>query len=69
MELDKSSTSKFSQAPWSHILWGLGLILLIRTYYDKQTGTYYTGDQLSSYTDTLKEKVWFTRGSKGVSEK
>lgn len=60
---------KVSGVPWSHIFWGLGLILIIRSYYDKQIGTYYTGNKLSTFADTLKEKIWFTTGGKGVSDK
>ena len=58
-----------SGVPWSHLFWGAGLIIIIRFYYDKQIGTYYTGKELSSYTDTLRKKIWFTSGGKGVSDK
>lgn len=57
------------QTPWSHILWGIGLILLIGIFYQKQKGTYYTGEDLSTYTDTLQEKIWYSEGGKGVSSK
>lgn len=60
---------KLTEVPWSHIFWGLGLIVIIRVYYDKQTGTYFTGNDTSTFSDTLKEKIWFTSGGKGVSDK
>ena len=54
---------------FGHVFCGLGLIIIIRCYYDKQIGNYYTGSNLTTYTDTLQRKIWFTQGGKGVSNK
>ena len=53
---------------FGHVFTGLGLILIIRCYYDKQIGTYYTGNDLTTYTDTLQRDIWFTKGTQKISD-
>ncbi len=55
------------QPSFSNIFFGLGAIFIMRTYYDQYIGTYYNGENLSFYTDTLREKPSFTSRSKNSS--
>jgi hypothetical protein len=48
-----------ADAPFSSIFFGLGLIFIMGTYYHHYVGTYYDGEELSYYTDTLREKPSF----------
>jgi hypothetical protein len=58
-----------SQIPFSHLFFGLGLIVILRCYYDQRIGPYYTGQPTLTFSDTIREKVRFTKGGKGVSDK
>jgi hypothetical protein len=54
---------------WSSVFWGIGLICFLKGCSDKNSGTYYTGEPLSPYTDTLKEKVAYIKGGKASSDR
>jgi hypothetical protein len=45
--------------PFSNIFFGLGLIFIMRNFYDQYQGIYYNGEELSYYTDTLRERPSF----------
>ena len=42
--------------PFSNIFFGLGLIFIMRNFYDQYRGIYFNGEELSYYTDSLREK-------------
>lgn len=51
-------------APFSNIFFAFGAIFIMRTFYSQRAGTYYNGNELSYYTDTLREKPSFFHVSK-----
>lgn len=42
--------------PFSNIFFGIGIIFILRIWYDQYLGKYYNGEELTYYTDSLKDK-------------
>lgn len=55
---------KFFDTGVSTLFFAVGLFLVLFIYLRKHGGSYYTGGELVEYKDTLKQKIWATKGNK-----